>query len=178
MQTKKLLLLLLKLMGVLPQTPVGTGPSLQELKNVIKVNMCSSFSNKTVIKLRLFPSWYESSKEVRAVIFKWLVLLDSKSIWGRNSAACGLMAVTRCKYQNLCFQLKECYFVTMQSFLNIYCIPELSMHFMRISYHKRWMRQPWKCPCLIRLAMTNRFSNAFADMLHIAWVNVNQFLSL
>lgn len=54
MQTKWLLLLPLKLMGVLPQTPVGTGSGLQELENVIKVNMCSSFSNKTVIKLWLF----------------------------------------------------------------------------------------------------------------------------
>lgn len=54
MQTKKLLLLLLKLMGVLPQTPVGKGLGLQELKNVIKVNMCSSFSSNTVIKLQLF----------------------------------------------------------------------------------------------------------------------------
>lgn len=52
MQTKWLLLLPLKLMGVLPQTPVGTGSGLQELKDVIRVNMCS-FSNKTVIKLWL-----------------------------------------------------------------------------------------------------------------------------
>lgn len=53
MQTKWLLLLPLKLMGVLPQTPVGTGSGFQELENVIKVNMCS-FSNKTVIKPWLF----------------------------------------------------------------------------------------------------------------------------
>lgn len=46
MQTKWLGLLPLKIMGVLPQTPVGTRSGLQEVKNVIKVNTCSSFSNK------------------------------------------------------------------------------------------------------------------------------------
>lgn len=46
--------------------------------------------------------------------------------------ACGLLSVIRCKYQNLCFQLKGCDLVTTESFLNIYCIPLLSMCFMTI----------------------------------------------
>lgn len=51
--------------------------------------------------------------------------------------ACGLSAVIKCKYQNLCFQLKGCDLVTMESFLNKYCIPQLLMCLMTI-------KSPWK----------------------------------